>query len=328
MPDIIQEFHLATCLDLTVLFAACAEAVGLNPLIIFIKGHAFPGLWLVEESFSESLQDDVTLLTKRIAPGVQEICVLESTAVTSEQSSSFDQAVVMGENLLRNTDNFNFFVDVRRARASQIRPLPLRFHGSLTDEEKIPSQKTPIDQQAPEDVDRPIFITEKDKTEEERSRLEQWERRLLDLSMRNPLLNFRVTGSCIPILTVELNELEDQLADGEDFRIHPRPVDWDESSRDSKVFIRRQKNDPLVKLLQEEFSQQRLRADLTEKELSNRLTQLYRAARTSLEENGANTLYMALGLLVWYESEVSQKPRYAPILLLPMEIVRRSVQTG
>lgn len=328
MPDIIQEFHLATCLDLTVLFASCAEAVGLNPLIIFIKGHAFPGLWLVEESFSESLQDDVTLLTKRIAPGVQEICVLESTAVTSEQISSFDQAVVLGENLLRNTDNFNFFVDVRRARASQIRPLPFRFHGSLTNDEEIPSQKTPIGQQAPEDVDRPIFITEKDKTEEERSRLEQWERRLLDLSMRNPLLNFRVTGSCIPILTVELNELEDQLADGEDFRIHPRPADWDESSRDSTVFIRRQKNDPMVKLLQEEFSQQRLRADLTEKELSNRLTQLYRAARTSLEENGANTLYMALGLLVWYESEVSQKPRYAPILLLPMEIVRRSVQTG
>lgn len=328
MPDVIKEFHLATCLDLTVLLAACVEAAGLNPLIIFIKGHAFPGAWLVEGSFSESLQDDMTLLTKRIAPGVQEICVLESTAITSRPNCSFDDAVALGENNLSNSDDFHFFVDVRRARASQIRPLPLRSQGTLTLDDKTPSLETPITHRAPEDVEKPILITLEDKIEGERTRLEQWERRLLDLSLRNPLLNFRVTGTCIPILKIELNELEDQLADGLDFRIHPRPADWEENLRDFKVFQQRQKNDPMVKLLQEEFSQQRLRADLTEKELSNRLTQLYRAARTSLEENGANTLYMALGSLVWYESEASQKPRYAPILLLPMELVRKSVQTG
>ncbi|MCL6558797.1 MAG: DUF4011 domain-containing protein, partial [Firmicutes bacterium] len=328
MPDVIQEFHLATCLDLTVLFAACAEAAGLNPLIIFIKGHAFPGAWLVEESFPESLQDDVTLLTKRIAPGVQEICVLESTAITSGPDCSFDDAVALGENNLRNSDDFHFFVDVRRARASQIRPLPLRSQVRLTVDDKTPLLETPITHRAPEDVEKPILIVPEDKIEGERTRLEQWERRLLDLSLRNPLLNFRVTGTCIPLLKVELNELEDQLADGQDFKIHPRPADWDENPRDARVFQRRQKNDPMVKLLQEEFSRQRLRADLTEKELSNRLTQLYRAARTSLEENGANTLYMALGLLVWYESDVSQQPRYAPIILLPMEIIRKSVQTG
>jgi very-short-patch-repair endonuclease len=328
MPDVIQEFHLATCLDLTVLFATCAEAAGLNPLIIFIKGHAFPGAWLVGESFSESLQDDVTHLTKRIAPGVQEICVLESTAITSRPNCSFDDAVALGENNLSNSDDFHFFVDVRRARASQIRPLPLRSQGRLTVDDKTPSLEMPITHQAPEDVEKPILITPEDKIEGERTRLEQWERRLLDLSLRNPLLNFRVTGTCIPLLKVELNELEDQLADGRDFKIYPRPADWEENPRDARVFQRRQKNDPMVKLLQEELSQQRLRADLTEKDLSNRLTQLYRAARTSLEENGANTLYMALGSLVWYESEVSQKLHYAPILLLPMELVRKSVQTG
>ena len=327
MPDVIQDFHLATCLDLTVLFAACAEAAGLNPLIILIKGHAFPGIWLVEESFPESLQDDVTLLTKRIAPGVQEICVLESTAITSEPDCSFDDAVALGENNLRNLDDFHFFVDIRRARASQIRPLPLRTQSGIIDD-KTTLLETSTTHQAPEDIEEPILITPEDKIEDERTRLEQWERRLLDLSLRNPLLNFRVTGTCVPLLTVELNELEDQLADGRDFKIHPRPADWEGNPRDARLFQRRQKNDPLVELLQEEFSQQRLRADLTEKELSNRLTQLYRAARTSLEENGANTLYMALGLLVWYESEVSQKPRYAPILLLPMEIIRKSVQTG
>lgn len=328
MPDAIQEFHLATCLDLTVLFSACVEAAGLNPLIIFVKGHAFPGVWLVEEWFSESLQDDVTLLTKRIAPGVQEICVLESTAITSGPNCSFDDAVALGENNLSNSDDFHFFIDVRRARGSQIRPLPLRSKGILTFDDNTPSLETPITHLAPEDVEESILITPEEKIEGELTRLEKWKRRLLDLSLRNPLLNFRVTGTCIPLLKVELNELEDQLADGREFKIHPRPADWNESPRDAKVFQQKQRNDPMVKLLKEEFSQQRLRADLIEKDLSTRLTQLYRAARTSLEENGANTLYMALGLLVWYESEVSQKPRYAPILLLPIEIMRKSVQTG
>ena len=40
-----------------------------------------------------------------------------------------------------------------------------------------------------------------------------------------------------------------------------------------------------------------------------------------MEENGANTLYIAMGLLRWYENPKSTKARYAPILLLPVEIV-------
>ena len=55
---------------------------------------------------------------------------------------------------------------------------------------------------------------------------------------------------------------------------------------------------------------------------------MYRSSRTSIEENGANTLYLALGLLKWYESPSSERPRYAPILLLPVEIIRKSAAKG
>ena len=58
------------------------------------------------------------------------------------------------------------------------------------------------------------------------------------------------------------------------------------------------------------------------------LKDLYRSARTALEENGANTLYLALGMLRWYESKRSTKARYAPIVLLPIEMVRRSAAQG
>lgn len=323
-PDTIIQHKLGTCLDLTLLFAACAEAAGLHPLIIFINGHAFPGAWLVEETFADCLQDDITLLTKRIVPGVDEICVIESTAFTDGQNIPFENAVELAEKNLHDPDRFRFFVDVRRARISQIRPLPIRTTGAVMVEEKADTIMDP-----PTEIVQGYTSGSSDEiTNKSLSRLEQWERRLLDLSLRNPLLNFRVTGSTIPLLSAKLSDLEDSLADGEDFQIFPRPTDWESSPRDASVYQKRMSRDPQIELLKAEFAQHRLRADLPEKDLANRLTQLYRSARTSIEENGANTLFMALGILVWYETDASEKPRYSPILLIPMELIRKSVQSG
>ena len=50
---------------------------------------------------------------------------------------------------------------------------------------------------------------------------------------------------------------------------------------------------------------------------------MFRESRTALEENGANTLFLVLGLLKWYETERSERPRYAPLLLLPVKLVRK-----
>lgn len=67
---------------------------------------------------------------------------------------------------------------------------------------------------------------------------------------------------------------------------------------------------------------------MPENDLGKALTHLYRSSRTSIEENGANTLYLALGLLKWYETPSSERPRYAPIVLLPVEIIRKSAAKG
>ena len=74
----------------------------------------------------------------------------------------------------------------------------------------------------------------------------------------------------------------------------------------------------MIGLIKQELTQKRLRTYLTEQDLKKSLTYLYRSSRIALEENGANTLYLALGLLRWYETEHSERPRYAPILLLPV----------
>jgi len=63
-------------------------------------------------------------------------------------------------------------------------------------------------------------------------------------------------------------------------------------------------------------------------ELDRRIVHIYRSAKSALEENGANTLFLALGLLKWYESPASEMPRYAPIALIPVDIIRKSSRLG
>jgi len=47
-----------------------------------------------------------------------------------------------------------------------------------------------------------------------------------------------------------------------------------------------------------------------------------------MEEQGYNTLFLALGILEYYESENSQEKMRAPILFLPVELKRKSVSSS
>jgi very-short-patch-repair endonuclease len=66
----------------------------------------------------------------------------------------------------------------------------------------------------------------------------------------------------------------------------------------------------------------RLQTALTSEGLQRRLLDLYRDAQTMLEEQGVNILYLALGQLKWFEATDPQTPRFAPLILLPVELER------
>ena len=58
--------------------------------------------------------------------------------------------------------------------------------------------------------------------------------------------------------------------------------------------------------------------------LQKRLIKLAREARTAEEEQGINILYLALGFLTWFEDKASGVKREAPLVLLPVELVRNA----
>lgn len=323
--DEVLDLKIGTCLDLSVLYVSCLEAIGLNPLLILRKGHIFAGLWLEENTFPESIQDDASLLTKQLAEGSKVLAVVETTLFTAGKNASFDIACKTAEYELQSSDDMEFFLDIRRARLSHVLPLPVRVH--TADGWRVERPEVDADSltKAPKQVSAPIDVS--NAAQQEFSKKVLWERKLLDLGMRNTLLNLRLTRSMVPILSSSLDDLEDALSDGGDFSIRPRPADW--SPANGKVgFDSLHIVEGYRDLLQSEFKNGRLRSALTETELVGALKNLYRAAKTDMEENGANTLYLALGLLKWFETGKSTQARYAPLLLVPIEMVRKSAAEG
>ena len=70
----------------------------------------------------------------------------------------------------------------------------------------------------------------------------------------------------------------------------------------------------------------RLQTNLSSKMLQTRLLSLHSTARTIIEEQGVNTLYIALGFMHWYEADSAQEARRAPLILVPANLARSSAR--
>lgn len=127
-------------------------------------------------------------------------------------------------------------------------------------------------------------------------RVTRWTQKLLDLTLRNRLLNVRETKELIPLGCRDILRLEDMLADGKALALETGD-------------------------LTESF----LVSRLTPEETDKRVKHLFRTARTDLEESGVNTLFLALGFLSWTPPQRADKPCRAPLILLPVKLVRKSL---
>lgn len=69
-----------------------------------------------------------------------------------------------------------------------------------------------------------------------------------------------------------------------------------------------------------------LQTQLTSEGLQKRLTSLYYEGREAEEEQGVNVLYLALGFLKWFEDANSEVERFAPLILVPVELGRQGAK--
>ena len=156
-------------------------------------------------------------------------------------------------------------------------------------------------------------------------RILKWQQKLLDLTFRNKFLNFKETKLSVPLLFHEPAPLEDELAAGKRFYIDP--LEESLRIRDFQTVESLSGDDPLIRRLAEGFSKKRLLSRLTEQELSKRLLELSRQSKRDLEESGVRTLFLAIGILSRPGDEQHLHREFrAPILLLPMKLVRQSAR--
>jgi len=69
----------------------------------------------------------------------------------------------------------------------------------------------------------------------------------------------------------------------------------------------------------------RLQTRLTSEGLQKRLFDIWYDAQTLEQEQGVNILYLAIGLLRWFDSDSADVARHAPLVLLPVRLERSGV---
>ena len=327
-PDQITNEQIANCLDITCLAAACLEAAGLHPLLVVIDGHALPAVWLGDASFPEAAVD---VLRVRKRAELFEIAVFDSSTVTHRPRQSFEQAEAVAAELLADPSRHLVAIDVAEARKRGFLPLPGRVVGPEGWRVVLPITETGRAAAPPE----PLAVHESMRLrgpqrdrEPPPVRVARWKRRLLDLTLRNRLLAWRETSRSLPLLVPDVGVLEDQLVRGKTMQIWGRPDLLDgQDPRDPALRKRMTGEDVLATYLVDHLENRKVvHSVATDAETRKRLVDLYRAASAALREGGANILYLAVGLLSWFETDRATEPRLAPLLLIPVDLVRRNAR--
>jgi len=154
---------------------------------------------------------------------------------------------------------------------------------------------------------------------------------LLDLTLRNQLLNFKPRSKTIEVVnqspmsvyqTLILQKKKMQFVpnkkdrrafkdtDGENNKKSRFSALWEHPPIDLSIFSEGDKS---------------LKADLTPKELQKRLFYINQQASTMFQEQGYNILYLAIGFLEWRDNFKPNDVHLAPLILIPVTLERKKV---
>lgn len=337
-PEVMLNQRMGTCLDVTLLSCAALEAVGLHPIIVMSKGHSYCGVWLTKHDYGDPVVRDSAQLRK--SAKLEDIVLFDPTLAVSDNRAPFEDAERLAMRNISATEDFLFAIDIRAARNTGLRPMSSRIYdeaGRL----KILDQSHREDRVRAQGIDdyslredlegrekrhlaqlaRMEAAADKDSI----GRLERWRSKLLDLTLRNRLLNFRHVKATAMIMHHDVAQLSDALHGGQKYRLHPKP------SMLGKVNPARlvqdgvyDENQDLLTYLDSALESERVHTAYPTGEHAGRMREIHRDARQGIQETGVNRLYVGIGLLRWFDSKEPEKERLAPLVLIPANIERVS----
>ncbi|MBI4331183.1 MAG: DUF4011 domain-containing protein [Chloroflexi bacterium] len=154
-------------------------------------------------------------------------------------------------------------------------------------------------------------------------KVRQWKERLIDLSLRNRLVNFKETrSSTLKIVEPGIPDIFDRLVKEEgEYHIHVQEeqgfLDLEDSAHSTRNSARSAATarDP-----------NELVCVGTPERTARVLYTLRSRAHTEFEERGTNVLFVALGFLRWTEVATGSVQLVSPIILVPVQLERQRQQ--
>lgn len=323
LPSEISGSKLCACLDVSVMFASCLELMGLNTVIALTEGHAFVGVWLIDERFPVLTNDDPMDLRKRVDS--RDIVFFEGTLVTNGSPVTFNEACLAAREYIDEDkeSDFVYVIDIAQARARGIKPLST---SEAPQKEQAASEETilppPVIPPLP-----PVRADERVVEETPETRIDAWQRKLLDLTKKNSLLSFKDRAVAIRIYCPEIGAMEDQLAAGAEFSfLSAEDSPLNDAERSNDLFRLQGGNDLHRSFALEQLHRKVMIANVSKKRMEHCALSLLRKAKNDLEEGGSNTLFLALGMLRWKENPEDDRSYRAPLILIPVQLSRKTAK--
>jgi hypothetical protein len=340
----VIEEKVGTCLDTAILFASLLEAAGLFPVVAVIPGHAFVGYWTAEyfsehEKFPLWTQLQISEVINLIDNGYIElfetttICVgLDQRpyqAAITETVARISATGALGINATKSS-----LVNVAACRMllpRPIRPMPASYRksdGTIQVVEYQPQEFTVSmlkDQLSAEGAQGSAAAKMSLSVPPV---VKRWLNSLLDLSRRNPLINFNRPKSSIHLLVAPnaLGVIEDLLQNGQTLTLQSVPIsnaDPDKTyheildARGESAKVRE-----LTSFLAESLAKKVTFTNFGGDRHRSQLRKLASSAKTFLEETGSNGLYLALGTLSW--TTMKKEKVRSPLILVPVNLIMKN----
>lgn len=310
--EIVEE-RKANPVAMAVFAASCLEAAKLHPVIVLGAEKIGVGVWLYESCFSTAVQDDMSVIGRYIADGVNNLSVIDAEDLFAHKNASFTTSSAHFADALARGKT-EICLDVKRCRIGGVYPMPIKVKNGSSYEILGDSQFS-YDAKPREIIDADKFTLERGSTKEG-----SWQRRLLDLSQKNNLLNFRYRRDCIHLVTADLSSYLDGIAKLNKFTLQPNQT----PIADARFFGVGQEVRTLAELIAIELRSGIARVYNGADGLQEVASSLIRKAKSAQEEVGANTLFLCCGFLKWKHKE-DKEFKYAPLVLLPVSLKRNKV---
>ncbi len=310
----------ATPLEMALFASACLESIGLHPVLVFGDKEITCGVWLYDNCFIDTVSDDMQRLGAYTEDGINNVSCFDVEDLFSDKNAAYSTSEAHFKQKLASGCYENC-VDVRRCRISRILPLPLKAKNvkgvEVLSEEDMSSDSLPKEFQSAQTLS----------LDEEETKDKQWERRLLDLSMKNTLLNFSSTKSVVHFLSTSADSTLDALTDKGELNLVAANADAKEFAKKKIHFGASAHLKSKRELIALENNSGILRSYLDETTLTETVGKLLRRNKEADEESGTKILYLAMGFLRWYSREEGGE-HFAPLVLLPVQIKRSKGGAG